>query len=73
VHSDGVDDLTAAIATLTAGAYGRSAADENGLDEALDRGERGVRRVARQYTVLARAVRAARRSVSGVRDRAWAR
>ncbi len=73
VHSDGVDDLTAAIATLTAAAYGRGAADESGLDEALEQGERGLRRVARQYTVLARAARAARRSVSGVRDRAWAR
>jgi hypothetical protein len=68
-----VDDLTAAIATLTTAAYGRGAADESGLDEALEQGERGLRRVARQYTVLARAARAARRSVSGVRDRAWAR
>jgi hypothetical protein len=71
----GLVDLHAAMATFTAAAYGRDAkaVSDRDLDEALERGRRGVRHVARRFTAMARAARAARRSASGALDRAWAR
>jgi hypothetical protein len=68
------ENLRVALERFAAAAYGRngiaSAAD---LDEALELGERGVHDVARNYTWRARAGRAIRHSVIGMRDKAWAR
>ncbi len=67
-------DLQAALARFATAAYGRpGVASDSDLDEALERGTRAVRHVARRYTWPARAARAARESATGVRDRAWAR
>jgi hypothetical protein len=67
-------DLQFALERLGAAAYGRNGvAPDSDLDEALDRGSHAVRHVARRYTWPARAARAARQSVTEVRDRAWAR
>jgi hypothetical protein len=67
-------DLQFALERLGAAAYGRNGmASDSDLDEALDRGSRAVRHVARRYTWPARAARAARQSVTEVRARAWAR
>jgi hypothetical protein len=67
-------DLQFALERLGAAAYGRNGVASDGdLDEALDRGSHAVRHVARRYTGPARAARAARQSVTEVRDRAWAR
>jgi hypothetical protein len=67
-------DLQFALERLGAAAYGRNGVASDGdLDEALERGNRAVRHVARRYTWPARAARAARQSVTEVRDRAWAR
>ncbi|HEY6361822.1 MAG TPA: hypothetical protein VIX63_11995 [Vicinamibacterales bacterium] len=67
-------DLQVALERLGAAAYGRNGvASDSTLDEALERGNRALRHVARRYTWPARAARAARQSVTEVRDRAWAR
>jgi hypothetical protein len=67
-------DLQFALERLGAAAYGRNGmASDSDLDEALDRGSRAVRHVARRYTWPARAARAARPALTEVRDRAWAR
>ena len=67
-------DLQLALGRFAAAAYGREGvASESDLDEALERGARALRQVARRYTWPARAVRVARQSAMEVRDRAWAR
>ena len=66
-------DLQVALERLAATAYGRNVAPDTDLDEALERGTRAVRHVARRYTWPARAARAARQSAIDMRDRAWAR
>jgi hypothetical protein len=67
-------DLQVALDRFAGAAYGRhGVASESDLDEALERGTRALRQVARRYTWPARAVRVARQSAMEVRDRAWAR
>jgi hypothetical protein len=67
-------DLQVALERFGAAAYGRdSMPSDADLDDALERGMRAVRHVARRYTLPARAARAARQSATGMRDRAWAR
>ena len=67
-------DLHLALERFGAAAYGRDGMlVDADLDDALERGMRAVRHVARLYTLPARAARAARQSATGMRDRAWAR
>lgn len=66
-------DLHAAMERLTTAAYGRDLGSDSDLDEALARGARGLRQVARRYAPPARLARAVRQSAAGMRDRAWAR
>ena len=67
-------DLHVALERFGTAAYARDGVlSETDVDDALERGVRAVRHVARLYTWPARAARAARQSATGMRDRAWAR
>jgi len=66
-------ELHLALSTFSSAAYGRGGLNDSDLDEALEQGERGTRQVARHFTGLARASRAARHSVLGTWDKVWAR
>jgi hypothetical protein len=73
-HGVSNPDLHGALQRFATAAYGRNGIESEGdLDDALDQGMRGVRHVARNYTWSARAARALRQSMLGMRDRAWAR
>jgi hypothetical protein len=74
-RSQVIVDLQSALATFTAAAYGRggAAASDSDLDEALELAIGALRNVARFFSPVGKAFRTARRSASGVLDRAWAR
>ena len=68
------EELRSALSDFTAARYGRGSNNgDRDLSDAVQRGLRATAREASRHTFIARAIAAARRSATGLRDKAWAR
>ncbi|MGE3274549.1 MAG: hypothetical protein AB7O67_05520 [Vicinamibacterales bacterium] len=68
------DPLADALRTFTAARYGRDGSGNDGaLDDAFDTAQRTVARLRSEHTMVAEALAAVRRGISGAGTRAWSR